>query len=127
MIGGVLQGVAILLLAVTESLYPIALSLLILGLGGGILYPGFSHIILDRAPEAARGRAIGLLFTAQFAGPFLSTALIVPAIAAFGRFDCLLAIGLALLIGWIAHASRRSVGSRQPVPQAVALPIKDIS
>jgi MFS family permease len=127
MVGGVLQGVAILLLAVTESVYPIGLSLLILGLGGGILYPGFSHIILDRAPEAARGRAIGLLFTAQFTGPFLSTALVVPAIAAFGRYDSLLTIGLALLIAWIAYASWRSSGSRQPVPHAVALPTKDIS
>ena len=126
-VGGALQGIAVLLLAVTQGLYPIALSSFVLGLGGGILYPGFSHIILDRAPEAARGRAIGLLFTAQFAGPFLSTALVVPAIAAFGRSDSLLPIGLALLIGWIAHASRRSVSGRQPVSHVASLPAKDVS
>jgi len=123
-VGGVLQGVAVLLLAVAQGLYPIALGSLILGFGGGILYPGFSHIILDRAPEAARGRAIGLLFTAQFAGPFLSTALVIPAVAAFGRYDSLLAIGFALLVGWIAYASRRTIDRREPIP--LALSTKDI-
>jgi MFS family permease len=125
--GGVLQGIAVLLLAVAQGLYPIALGSLILGFGGGILYPGFSHIILDRAPEAALGRAIGLLFTAQFAGPFLSTALVIPAVAAFGRYDSLLAIGAALLVGWIVHASRRNAGGHEPTLHAIALPTKDIS
>ena len=103
-VGGVLQGISMILLAVAHSMFPIALGSIILGLGGGLLYPGFSHMILDRAPDASRGRAIGFLFTAQFAGPFLSTALVVPAIVAVGRYDSLLTIGGVLLVGWIAHA-----------------------
>jgi MFS family permease len=110
-IGGVLQGIAVLLLAVAQGVFPVALGSIMLGFGGGLLYPGFSHMILNRAPNAARGRAIGLLYTAQFAGPFLSTALVVPAIVAVGRYDSLLTIGGLLLVGWIVHAIRRGADS----------------
>jgi MFS family permease len=95
-----------LCLAVAHSQAPTACGSILLGLGSGVLYPGFSHAILDRAPEWAKGRALGFYFTAQFAGPFLSTALIVPAITTFGRQLTLLAISGVLLVGWIAFLSR---------------------
>jgi MFS family permease len=107
-LGGVLQGIGVFCLAVAQGLVPVALGSMVLGLGSGVLFPGFSHSVLDRAPDAARGRAIGFLFTAQFAGPFLSTALIAPSIAAVGRRDGLMAIGAAVLIIWLATATRRS-------------------
>jgi MFS family permease len=106
-LGGVLQAGAVFFLAIAHGVAPTALASVLLGLGSGLLYPGFSHTILDRAPEPARGRAIGLLFTTQFAGTFLSTALVAPAIDEFGLHDSFLAIAAALLIGWGAHAFRR--------------------
>jgi MFS family permease len=111
-VGGILQALAVFFLAIAQGVGSITAASILLGLGSGILYPGFSHMILDRAPEAARGRAIGLLFTAQFAGPFLSTALLVPSIAAFGRQNSLLAIGAALLVGWTALALRNAGNAR---------------
>jgi MFS family permease len=110
-VGGVFQGISILSLGVTQSVHSIALGSILLGFGGGLLYPGFSHAILDRAPQGLRGRAIGLLFAAQFTGPFLSTALVVPTIVAFGRHDTLLTVGCLLIIGWTAQAIWRRPNS----------------
>ena len=117
-LGGALQGIGILSLALAQSAPLVVLGSVVLGLGSGILYPGFSHRILDRAPESAKGRAIGLLFAAQFIGPFLSTALVVPAIAGYGRRDSLLAIGIVLLVGWISSGTRRQTG-KVAAPEAL--------
>src|SRR6202035_3559634 len=40
------------------------------GLGGGIMTPFFVNIILNRAPEAARARAVGLMYTVVCVGGF---------------------------------------------------------
>jgi MFS family permease len=108
--GLALQGLGIVGLSVGHGLVQLSLAAIVLSLGGGILNPAFSHRVLDEAPESVRGRAVGLLFTAQFAGPFLNTALIVPAIAAFGRRETLVIIGLMLLIATLAATIRRGFG-----------------
>jgi MFS family permease len=113
-LGGLLQALAVLFIAVTTTVAPTVASAVLLGFGSGILYPGFTHMILDRAPEAVRGRAIGLMFTAQFAGPFLSTALLMPAIGAYGRQDSLLVLAALAGAGWLIYLLRK--GGRSMVP-----------
>jgi MFS family permease len=104
-VGGGVQAAALLVLALSPSVQMTVLSSLMLGVGNGMLYPGFSHAILDRAPGAARGRAIGLLTSTQFLGTFLSTALVIPAIDTVGRELSLLVIGGAVFIGWLTYAA----------------------
>jgi len=95
-IGGALQALGLLFLAASGGLGSIALGAFILALGSGILTPGFSHAIMERSSEAARARAIGMLLTAQFAGPFLCTALILPIVESFGRVTTLIWLGMLL-------------------------------
>jgi MFS family permease len=48
------------------------------GLGGGLMTPFFVNIILNRAPEAARGMAIGLMYTMMYIGDFANPFFITP-------------------------------------------------
>jgi MFS family permease len=48
------------------------------GLGGGIMTPFFVNIILNRAPEAARARAIGLMYTMMYVGDFANPFFLTP-------------------------------------------------
>ena len=48
------------------------------GLGGGIMTPFFVNIILNRAPEAARARAIGLMYTMMYVGDFANPFFFTP-------------------------------------------------
>jgi len=113
-IGLFLQGLGIVGLAAGHGLVQLPLAAIVLNLGSGILNPAFNHRVLDEAPEMVRGRAVGLLFTAQFAGPFLNTALIVPAIGAFGRREILAVIGLMMLIATLTATIRRGSGVAGP-------------
>jgi MFS family permease len=78
------------------------------GLGGGIMTPFFVNIILNRAPEAARARAIGLMYTMMYVGDFANPFVITPlrlqvgnhyvfALVGFGLFAVVL---LQALVRW---------------------------
>ena len=54
---------------------------------------------MDRAPLAIRGRAMGLLFSAQFLGPFLNSAIVAPAIGAYGLRNILAIIASLIAVG----------------------------
>jgi MFS family permease len=78
------------------------------GLGGGIMTPFFVNIILNRAPDAARGMAIGLMFTMMYIGDFANPFVITPlrlevgnhwvfALVGFGLFAV---VALQALVRW---------------------------
>jgi MFS family permease len=92
-----LQGLGVMALSIGHGLYGIGLGVMLLNLGSGIQTPNLTHWVMDRAPLPIRGRAMGLLFSAQFLGPFLNSAIVVPAIAAYGLRNILAVI--ASLIG----------------------------
>jgi MFS family permease len=48
------------------------------GLGGGLMTPFFVNTILNRAPDAARGAAIGLMYTMMYLGDFANPFVITP-------------------------------------------------
>jgi len=65
---------------------------------------------MDKAPLPVRGRAMGLLFSAQFLGPFINSLLIAPAISAYGLRNILAVIASLIAIGVVLAALRaRSV------------------
>lgn len=69
-----------------------------LSVGGGLLTPLFSHHILDNAPPAVRGRAVGFMFAAQFTGPILNSVIIAPAVVMAGRRIVIASIAVALAL-----------------------------
>lgn len=103
-------------LSVAHGLVPVASSSFVLGLGGGILTPYFSHYILDQAPEFIRGRALGLLFSAQFAGPILNSLLIAPAMSALGHHQTMIVVAIALLLTTLGLSLRRDTALAEKSP-----------
>jgi MFS family permease len=106
-LGLALQGIGILTLSVGHGIAGIGAGTLLLSLGSGIQTPNLSHWVMERAPLAVRGRAMGLLFSAQFFGPFLNTALVAPAITAYGSRNILAVIAGLIAVG-VALAALRA-------------------
>lgn len=72
-------AVACLMMGLVRGQAMIAVALIVAGAGGGLTAPTINSIILDRAPEAMRAAAFGLMvsfmFVAQAATPFVLGAL----------------------------------------------------
>jgi len=66
------------------------------GLGGGIMTPFFVNIILNRAPDAMRGGAIGLMYTMMYIGDFANPFFFTPLRLQVGNHEVfgLVSIGL---------------------------------
>jgi len=77
------------------------------GLGAGILTPHLVNLVLDRASESQRGRAVGVMYSALFFGSFLNPLLMAPLAAWFGRHTAVLGIGIVLTIVALLILSRR--------------------
>jgi len=94
-----LQGIGILALSVGHGIAGIGAGVLLLNLGSGIQTPNLTHWVMDKAPLPVRGRAMGLLFSAQFLGPFINSLLIAPAISAYGLRNILAVIASLIAVG----------------------------
>ncbi len=74
------------------------------GLGGGLMTPFFVNIILNRAPEAARARAIGLMYTAMYVGDFANPFVITPLRLQVGNHHIFALVGIGLFVVVAAQA-----------------------
>jgi MFS family permease len=101
-----LQGIGILALSIGHGILGIGAGALLLNLGSGIQTPNLSHWVMERSPLPVRGRAMGLLFSAQFLGPFLNSIIIAPAISAYGLRNVLAVIASLIAIGVVFAALR---------------------
>jgi MFS family permease len=77
------------------------------GMGGGMANPHFSAVLIERAPLAARGRAIGLLFTTMFFGEFLNPFVVTPLANILGIHGAFFAVSAILGAIWIGVALYR--------------------
>lgn len=84
-----------------------------LGVGTGLLSPHCVSLLLARAQPAARGRAIGLMFSAIFLAEFISPLLILPLRHMLGIHGSFLGIGVALAMA-LAATFMFSHGRRAP-------------
>jgi MFS family permease len=66
------------------------------GLGGGLMTPFFVNTILNRAPEAARGAAIGLMYTMMYVGDFANPLFFTPLRLQVGNHQVFAYVGIAL-------------------------------
>jgi MFS family permease len=66
------------------------------GLGGGLMSPFFVNTILNRASDAARGTAIGLMYTMMYVGDFANPFFITPLRLQVGNHQVFAYVGLVL-------------------------------
>jgi MFS family permease len=77
------------------------------GMGGGMANPHFSAVLIERAPLAARGRAIGLLFTTMFFGEFMNPFVVTPLANVLGIHGAFFAVAALLTAGFVSVAVYR--------------------
>lgn len=91
----------------------------IAGLGAGVLTPHLFNMVLDRASENQRGRAVGVLYSALFFGSFLNPLLMAPLAAWFGRHTAVLGVGVLLTIFALFILLRRERPDQLSTPEQV--------
>jgi MFS family permease len=103
-----------LMLGASHAHVDAALGCALAGLGAGILIPHLMNRVLDEAPAPHRGRAIGLLYSAQYLGSFLNPIVFAPFTALLGIHATLALSGSVLLLTAIAVEVRRRGGRAVP-------------
>ena len=81
------------------------------GLGGGIMTPFFVNIILNRAPDAMRGGAIGLMYTMMYIGDFANPFFFTPLRLQVGNHEVFGIVSIILF----AFVLLQAVSKRTPL------------
>ena len=107
-----------LIVGFTSNLGLIVIASGLAGLGGGNMVIYVNNLILDRAPAALRGKALGFMVTAMYIGDFLNPWVVTPLRLAIGNHNAFTVIGLAVLIGAVTVAALQRSG-----PPPAELPV----
>lgn len=110
---GALLGVGIVTMGLGHVVPLVALGCAISGIGIGIMNPQVNNMLIAGAPQNARGRAVGLGYTARYLGNFLNPVAVHPLAVAFGIHAAFVIVGALFLAG----ASVDSVQKRRAVAQ----------
>ncbi len=97
-LGYLLMAIGFALVALSQDLFLVILSMIFLGLGMGIMIPNTNMWVMKLAPPAIRGKEIGKLTTFWFMGQFLSPIIIAPVLALMTLPDTFMTAAGALLI-----------------------------
>ncbi|MEM8695986.1 MAG: MFS transporter [Pseudomonadota bacterium] len=119
-IAALLSCLGLTMMALMETPWLISLGLAIEGIGLGLLVPSLTIYAINHSTEANRGRMIGLVKGAFYAGPFLFQFALDPLRLREGAGAVLLvlagsAILLALWCGWKALRARPASRSVEPL------------
>jgi len=87
-----------IILGLTHGALLAAAGCLITSLGSGTLAPHLTNILIERSPEHARSRAIGLLASSQFLGSILNPVTFAPLTATLGIHGAMVAVGSVLAV-----------------------------
>lgn len=98
-----------------ENYESAVIGLLINGIGMGFMMPNGSTWLMKIAPVAVRGRVIGGMTTAVFAGQFLSPIVFAPLISYLGISDSFKMIGLIVTIPCIIFLAINFISERKKV------------
>ncbi len=83
----------------------------ITGCGAGLTVPHVPNAVLEQVRGAARGRALGVMYSLLYLGSFCNPLLMAPLASAIGRHGALLLSGVLLALGCVTalwRASRRA-------------------
>jgi MFS family permease len=108
-----LMAVGQAVLGLSHHPLPMALGCVLAGMGAGLAVPHVPGMILARVQGAARGRALGLMYSSLFFGSFCNPLLVAPLAALFGRHGALLATATLLALGAFAALVPAWRGSRK--------------
>jgi MFS family permease len=112
----VLMGLGLGGIGVAPSFTFVFVSVIVEGIGGGLMLPYMLNRVLDKAPEQVKGEAVGLLMTTMFVGQFLNPLVNKPLRDAFNIHGAFVTIGATLLavaaIAVISALRPRQIGPR---------------
>lgn len=116
-------GAGTIIAGASHDLVVVAIGFAIAGVAAGITEPTTAMILLARAPESMRGRAMGLLLSALFLGQFLNPLLVSPLQHAVGIHGAFVVVGVVLLAlavasYWLAAAHLKRTGTLQSAVKA---------
>lgn len=100
--GLLVVGIGYILIGQTNTPIYIAFAAAFAGIGGGLLNPHFSVMMLEKAPEAIRTQALGLLMACFFIGEFIIPYTVNPLRVAFGIDQALFLVGMTACLGAFA-------------------------
>jgi MFS family permease len=114
---GIALGTA--LLAVPPTVATLIVGAVLLGTGNSMLYPTFVALVVDRAPPAERGLAIGTLSGAWDVGVFIGSPLVASLVEARGYSAGFLASALAVAAGLATFLLTERGYRRSPAPATI--------
>jgi MFS family permease len=90
-------GGGIVVMGLSHEAIQVAVGCAISGIGTGLLNPQVNNMLLSRAGAEARGRAVGLGYTARYAGDFLNPVIVAPMAVAVGLHGAFVILGSVFL------------------------------
>lgn len=113
-VGAAMLGLGVATIGLSHDRLLASIGIAITGAGAGWVAPHLSRLVLDRAPEAARGRAVGLNFSAIYFGDFINPFVVRPIAQAIGIHGAFILIGgtVALSALQILVPRRRTAAQR---------------
>ena len=90
-------GAGIVVMGLSHEAIQVAVGCAISGIGTGILNPQLNNMLISRVGPEARGRAVGLGYTARYTGDFLNPVIVAPIAAAAGLHGAFVILGTAFL------------------------------
>lgn len=104
---GALLGSGIVVMGLGHIVPLVALGCAISGVGIGIMNPQVNNMLIAGAPQSARGRAVGLGYTARYLGNFLNPVLVHPLASMFGIHVAFVIVGALFLAGAVLDLVQR--------------------
>lgn len=119
-------GSGYLIVATGQSYGWILAGMMIAGLGLGLLMPNLNVWLIAAAPEAIRGRLVGLLTMSLFLGQFMSPILLRPILTSWGTVGVFNVLGIGMLGTMVLFAAydlahRRRIRSRNSQPMTAGV------
>ena len=115
------MGIGLFAASMVQGVPAFLVIIVIVGIGAGLTDPAVNSIVLARAPEAGRARAIGVVVSAFFIGQVLTPAFTDPvrrfySIGHAFAFEgvLLLAVGIVVLLSAYFASSRGHAETKQP-------------
>src|SRR4029077_9110472 len=106
-------------LALPPTIGSLVAGAVLLGTGNSMLYPTLVALVVDRAPTAERGLAIGTLSGAWDVGVFIGSPLVAQLVQARGYSAGFLASAVAVALGLGTFLATER-GRRSPAPATVS-------
>ena len=112
-----LLGLGVMAVGLSHDVLTARIGVGLAALGAGYLNPHFGRLVLDRAPPAARGRAVGLNFSAIYFGDLMNPFVVRPfaqlvgihnAFLVFGGVVALSALQIAVPARWAPLKERKA-------------------